>query len=482
MTYLGLASLALSFPLPLSSDLFEGLPARWEQAMADLHVPGLAVTIVLDDEVVLLEGWGERDVETHRPVTPDTAFYIASATKPFVAVALAALAESDALDLDLPVRTYLPRFELADPRAARAMTVRDLLCHAPGLNYGPIVLLDAYTGEITEDRYYHFLAQATPQGTTRYSNVHFTLAGRVLEAVTGQRWREALAQRIFEPAGMTATTGFADEMYAREDVAFPSVWSDGRFALATVRKNDDTMHAAGGLGTSARDAGRWLRLNLNRGVLDDEEFFSEATAADIFSLHSEEEGRPARLFPDRGFGLGWMVSGFRDHTVYQHGGGYVGTAALFSFLPELGIGVAALANSAEGGNALCTVVVRDVYERLLGEGEEDYLTPLVQRLRTRAEAVRAPTARPLPVELSLAPEAYAGDYVNEHYGTLHIHFEGERMGARLGRYAFEVLPAGVDRFEGEVVVFSGEFRFGIENGRARTITVPIRGQETLFAR
>jgi CubicO group peptidase (beta-lactamase class C family) len=155
-----------------------GLRERWTEAMRALRVPGLAVVVVRGDEVTHLDALGVRDPAGPKPVTPDTYFYIASCTKPYVAAAAVRLAEAGKLDLDAPVQRYLPRFQLADADAAQKLTVRDLLTHRPGLNTFPVVFLDAFTGEITEDRYYHFLKLARPGGQVAYSNIHFTLAGR----------------------------------------------------------------------------------------------------------------------------------------------------------------------------------------------------------------------------------------------------------------------------------------------------------------
>src|SRR5688572_12309752 len=215
-----------------------GLHERWAGAMKTLRVPGMAVVVVRGDEVVLLDALGVRDPDGPKPVTPDTYFYIASCTKPYTAAVAALLAEAGKLDLDAPVRRYLPRFQLADADAAAKLTVRDLLTHRPGLNTFPVVFLDAYTGEITEDRYYHFLKRAKPRGQVAYSNVHFTLAGRVIEAVEGKGWREALRDRLFEPAKMTRTTGYASKMYADADAAVPLQERGDGWEPTSVRKTD----------------------------------------------------------------------------------------------------------------------------------------------------------------------------------------------------------------------------------------------------
>ena len=140
---------------------FEGMRERWAGVMDEFDVPGLAVAIVRDGRIVALETFGVRAPDAPgakaAAPTPETMFYIASITKTYLATAICALADDGLLALGDPVVDHLPRFALAGGSvpAADEITIRDLLCHAPGIGEGsPIVMLDAYTGEITEDRYY----------------------------------------------------------------------------------------------------------------------------------------------------------------------------------------------------------------------------------------------------------------------------------------------------------------------------------------
>jgi CubicO group peptidase (beta-lactamase class C family) len=431
---------------PVHPDLAE-LKERWRGAMEECGVPALAMVLVEGDEVAHRVTLGKRDPGRDEPVTKDTIFYIASATKPYVAFALAQLAEQKKLDLDAPVKRYLPRFRLADPALTESIKVRDLLCHRYGLNSGPIVLLDAYTGEITEERYYHFLASVESPGRVAYSNVHFTLAGRVVEAVSGQSWRDYLAAHVFAPAGMTRTTGYADWMYAQDDVAIPAMVADGRARPAPVRKSDRTMHAAGGLGTSIDDLSRWLRLQLGRGTVGGVQLLSERATEASWVLQSES-GDDADFGPMDGFAFGWQRGSYRGHLELRHGGGYVGAASYVCFLPELGLGLAVVATGGNGANALCQLVSTDVHERLLADDEvKDPLPALLERARTekkrdeqRLSAERA-AVRPTPAQ-ALDPAAYAGVFRNEWFGTLRIEARGSELVTHLGELAVELsLPA-----------------------------------------
>ena len=157
----------------------------WEKTLQDLGVPGLAISVVRGDEVLLARGFGQRDVENDLPADADTLYYIASSTKSFVALAAQILAEEGRIDLDAPVARYLTRFRLATEEATAAVTVRDLLSHSQGLSRAAITQAEAYTGLFDDDFYYRLLAEVEPSGAFDYTNLHFTLLGRLIEAVSG---------------------------------------------------------------------------------------------------------------------------------------------------------------------------------------------------------------------------------------------------------------------------------------------------------
>ena len=199
-------------PVP---EMFEGLRERWLANMDAFGVSGFAVAAVNADGIVYLDTFGYRDAARTQPITPDTYFYIASCTKTYTAAGVMTLVDAGKLKLDDRVKSWLPRLELPDAKLTDKLTIRDLLCHRHGINNGGIVFLDAYTGDITDDRFYDLLKQAEIAGRTDYTNVHFTIAGRVIQAASGQEWREYLRDHLFQPAGLSRTTGFADAMIER---------------------------------------------------------------------------------------------------------------------------------------------------------------------------------------------------------------------------------------------------------------------------
>lgn len=412
-----------------------GLKARWESAMQDWQIPGMAIAIVKDGRVLVVEGLGRRSPFADEPATPDTMFYIASITKTYTGLAIACLAEEGKLNLDDPVVKHLPQFVLADVEAAKKITIRDLLCHRPGLNSGPAVLLDAYTGEITDERFFKLMAKETPAGEVDYTNVHFTLLGRVIEAVTGQKWQDYLQTRLFDRAGMTRTTAYASRMYADGNSAVPTEPTAAGAAMAQPIKTDRTMHAAGGLGTTARDLAVYMRLMLGDGQVDGRRVALAATIRSMLTRQSdyEPQGQIRRL---SGFGLGWNLGTYRGKPLASHGGGYTGASAYVSLLPEHGLGVAVLVNSGMVGGALMDVVAVDVTDRLLGLEPQDLMGGYDQRVKERLEQIKQagpigpnPAMSPL---LSVKPSACTGVYANDLMGTVTIDYVDGQLEFRFG--------------------------------------------------
>lgn len=469
---------------------FAGLRDRWAAAMGKFRVPGFAVVVTKNDEVIYLDTFGFRDRERQLPVTPDTSFYIASATKPFVAMAVMTLVDAGKLRLDDPVVKYLPRFELPDKAVSDAVTIRDLLCHKRGIQCGPAVFLDAYTGQITEDRYYKFLrSQGDARGSTVYSNTHFTLAGRVIEAVAGMSWRDYLAQAIFKPAGLSSATGYADAMYARGDVGLPYDVDEGGLQLAAVRKTDATMHAAGGLGLSITDMGRWLRLNLNRGQIDGKRIVSDASAAEMQTLQSESAQGRIRVI--EGFGLGWQIGTFRPGgpTYLMHNGGYIGAAAHSSFLPEKNVGVAVLTNCGPPGALFAESVVSiDVLDRIVGGQHPDFLEqarralPRVAELEANAARAKAVVPVSAPEVVSVSPELYAGTYVNADFGTLRVNRTATSLMLRIGDLPLPLTSCRSDAFEVLVVNEPRTGRFDVVDGKVQAVVMQLEAGEIRFER
>ncbi|MEM6675729.1 MAG: serine hydrolase [Planctomycetota bacterium] len=422
-------------PLPFAGGPDLGaLAAHWEAQRDRFQVPGAAIAIVRGDDV-FVHALGQRDVDPEAKVDGHTMFYIASITKTFTAMAACALVEDEKLYLDDPVREILPRFELPDEHREiqETATIRDLLSHRFGIQSGPIVLLDAYTGEITDDRYWHWLKRGTVAGRPQYTNVNLTLAGKVIESVTGGDWRDWLESRILAPAGMTRTTGYASRLYGDPNCAWPLEPTPDGFARVAQRKTDRTMHAAGGLGISAIDGARWILLNLDDGRIGETQVVDAELVREMKFRHADQAPQGPIHVMD-GFCLGWQSGAIGDVPVLSHGGGYVGASAFVVLHPEEDAGFFVLVNGSDLARRWALAVAADC-SRAVSDAELPWdpwerLAPREQGDRT-VEGERR-ESRVDAEHLSRPVGLYAGAYRSEWLGTLHVEIDGDALRVRLG--------------------------------------------------
>jgi CubicO group peptidase (beta-lactamase class C family) len=471
---------------------FQGMRERWAGLMDEFNVPGMAVAVVKDGRIAAIETFGVRSpagAAGNPAPTPDTMFYIASITKTYLATLVGALADDGKLSLDDPVQKHLPRFALSGdtPEAATKITVRDLLCHRPGINGGPIVDLDAFTGEITEDRYYRWLAKLTPHGETAYSNIHFTLLGRIVESASGKPWRDCLEERVLRPAGLTRTTGYASRMYSDPDAALPMERIDEQWRACTLVKTDRTMHAAGGLGASARDAARWLVLHINDGEIDGKRVFSAERAREMRATQSRLPQKQGSIRVMEGFGLGWQTGTFHGTPLCSHGGGYAGASTYYAMLPDKKCGFAVLMNASGAAGGLQDVIAVDILDRLIDGDEhidvlDGYRKRLAEQKRTsaaRSAELKAELSKPF--ELTRHADAYTGRFQNPDLGTMTIAPDGKRLKVTLGECALDAAPVGPDAFKVLGPALGGVvFEFvGPAAGEMNALKVEVPGEGTL---
>ena len=487
MTRLALLALvagcATQDPPTTSTSSTSSTTSGLDSTLADIFAldlaPGMSIAVVRDTQVIYAKGFGWADVESQRPVTPETIFYIASTTKSFTGLAAVLLDEQGRLDLDAPLSRYLPTAKLQAPLDPDSITLRALLSHTHGIdNDGPIVFRTAFSGEHTNDRLIALLASHPPAKTGRgyeYGNIGYNVAALAMDATTGESWRDVLQRTIFEPLGMTSTSAYVSRM-PRERLAQPYRREPTGFARAPYNKGDANMQAAGGLVSSAVDMARWLEAHLNGGVVDGRRVFP-ATA--IAETHRRQAtlSHTARGFAVNGYGFGWQIGTLGADTLLTHGGGFLGFTTSMSFMPQRRIGVIVMTNENGTGFLLAELASRAVYSRLInGEGVS---ADSLARLRTEAEGFRervaADRARRAarPQTLPFPLEAYAGTYENELYGRLVFSVVNGKLEARAGQAwsAVEVFDGAQNALRVELTGSGTVARFTFEGDRAVAVEV-----------
>ena len=332
------------------------------QQMREMHVPGVAVGVVVNHEEQVAT-FGVTSVENPLPVDEHTLFQIGSITKTVTATVAMRLVEQGELDLDTPVRRYLPEFRMADASVAERVTLRHLFTHMGG--WLGDYFEDTGLGEDATAKYVANMAQLpqlTPLGSVlSYNNAGFSLAGRVLEKVTGKPYEDIVREMLFQPLGMSESFFFAHDCITRRtamghneihDVAHVArPWALARSA-----------HAAGGISSSVRDQLRYARFHLGDGT---------ANGVQVLSRETLQQMQAPQCKRDVGLmGIAWQLRDVDGTRTVLHGGGTNGQLSLLMLVPARGFGLSVLTNGSRGAE-LHRDVARWALETYLGVREPE---------------------------------------------------------------------------------------------------------------
>jgi len=439
----------------------EGFDTFAEATLKDWTVPGAAVVVVKDGEVVLSRGYGLRDVAQGLEVTPRTIFAIGSSTKAFTTMTLALLVDEGTLDWDTPIRQYLPTFTLYDTFATARMTARDLVTHRSGLPRHDLMWYNTpFSRKDVFDRLQYLRPNKDFRTTWQYQNLMYMTAGYLVEALTSRSWEEFVIERIFQPLGMERSNLSVDVSRQSSDIALPykekDEDGDGPGAPEEISfRNLDTVGPAGSINSSVEDMARWLLLHLEGGKHGDRQIVSEHG---IEQMHTPQMvmmdgiGIPTRYpeAPQASYGMGWFVQPYRGHNLIHHGGNVDGFSALVSFLPREKMGVVVLTNG--NGNPVPYILSLNIYDRLLGLDQAPWNSRYNEDRARGKEAVKAGKEKNTADRKegkgpSHDLDEYAGEYEHPGYGVMSIATDGDGLTATYNGLDFKMTHYHYDVFE-----------------------------------
>ncbi|EWM12517.1 serine hydrolase [Kutzneria sp. 744] len=357
------------------------------------RVPAAAVAVSVGDEVVE-HAAGVLNLATGVEATTDSLFQIGSITKTWTTTLVMQLVDEGKVDLDCPVRDYLPEFRVADDSASAKITVRHLLSHTSGFEGD--YFTDTGRGDDCVEKYVATLATApqlfAPGTLFSYNNAGYNVLGRLVEKLRGKPYDECLREHLFAPLGLThAATDPYDAIRFRAALGHLQPTPDAEHEPAPIWALARSNAPAGAmLAMCPRDLLVFARMHLNNGVgPDGSAVLSAASAAAMATRHVEVPS--AGLMGDA-WGLGWEIFDFGGGTVIGHDGGTIGQAAFLRLVPEHNVAVAVLTNSGSTSFPL--------YERIVGK----VLADLADR-----ELRPLPTPGPLPDDVSRYLGTYRSD-------------------------------------------------------------------------
>ncbi|MFN2590797.1 MAG: serine hydrolase domain-containing protein [Actinomycetota bacterium] len=373
---------------------------EWVSEAAErLQVPGVAVG-VLHEGAERYAFHGVTSIENPLPVDETTLFQFGSTGKTFTATAILRLVEQGELDLDERVRTYVPELRLKDESVAEKVTLMHLLNHTAGWS-GDLIENTGF-GDDALARYVEKMAeieQVTPLGATvSYNNASLSLAGRIIEKVTGKTFEQAMKELIFEPLGLSNSFFFPNDIMTRRFVAGHTQKNDGTIVVARPWALGRGGWPAGGISSNAADQIAWARFHLGDGrAPDGTRILSEETLKRMQQPTAEAAGSAI----GDAIGISWMIRDVEGIRLVGHGGNTIGQDSGFDMVPERGFALITMTNSSPNGSQFNEELLRWALEAYLGVIEKD---PEPISLGDSELARYAGTYETIAVDVELVPQ------------------------------------------------------------------------------
>lgn len=406
-----------------------------ENALIDWRIPGAAVAVVKEGEILHRGGYGYRDLEQQLPVTEDTRFPIASMTKPFTALGAALLVEEGLLSWDQPIRDVMPEFRLADEYATQHASLRDLLAHRTGLPrhdstwYG--------TGKNQAELLAglrHLSPSASFRQAWQYNNLMYETVGLLCARLTNaENWEAFIQERVIGALAMHDTTANAtvpDRQF--DNVALP-------YQLRHGEEQPEPMPVyvhphgspAGSIHSTLNDLICWFNVHTQEGSGNNPELISPYHLKQMHTPHMLIPATPVqeKMFGQNlySYGLGWFIEPYQGVTLIHHGGNLNGFSLMGGFIPQEKLAVVVLTNINAKG--LRTALLYEAVDRALGvSGTRDWSKAFLERDNETVQAALAGNKSARQDRLANAPhqhplERYAGTYCTPAYADIEINYQ-----------------------------------------------------------
>ncbi len=425
---------------PITSSEIDSLV---ERVRSTFDVPGIAVAVIHDGQVIHSQGYGVRSLRTMKPVTETTLFGIASNSKAFTTATLGMLVDEGKISWDDRVIDYIPEFRLYDPYVTEDFRIRDLLTHRSGLGLGAgdLMFFPDSTNFTLADLIYNlrFLKQRSPfRSKYDYDNLLYMVAGEVVFRVTGISWEEVVEKRIMEPLGMDYSAASYERLKDYRDVIDAHAPVDGTVKVISRHHFKKGENPVGGIYSNIKDLSKWVIARLNEGK------YGEKLEDSLFSVKVHRETwSPQTILPAkrdtlynshfRAYGLGWFLRDVFGYLEVSHTGGLEGMVTQITMLPELKSGVIVLTNQ-QSGEAFRSIT-NTIKDRFLGVKKRDWVHIYQQRLsekKQKAHKIVAAIRDKINQKMGSPPgqvdlNNYTGRYRDNWFGEIVITPEGDQL-------------------------------------------------------
>lgn len=412
------------------------------RGLANWQIPGAAVLVVKDGEIIVAKGYGVKELGTNDKVDENTLFMIGSNTKAFTGTALAILENEGKCNLDDKVVKYLPDFKVKDEWVTKELNLVDIVTHRMGLQtfQGDFMY---WTSDLTADEVIEKFGMITPKYDFRtkygYTNAGYAVAGKIIEKVSGLKWEDYLKEKIFLPLKMDRTIALSTDFAKSENIAKPHTFVDGKMSVLPF-ENIDNLAPCGSIGSSIEDMSHWLIAQLDSGKYNGK-FVIPFKVLQRTRQPQSIQGRVRHPFNEGHYnlyGLGWGLMDYEGTEIISHTGGVNGFVTSVTLLPEINLGIVVLTNTDQ--NAFFQMLkweIVDAYLELPYRNYDEYSfkrsSIQIQERDAQRSAWRDSVALNIKPEIDL--NSFTGRYKHEVYGYANLSLKENYLEMKLQHHS-----------------------------------------------
>lgn len=407
--------------------LTDSLDRYVERSLRDWQIPGAALLVVKDGQVVVSKGFGVKENGRNDAVDENTLFMIASNTKAFTGTALAMMEYEGKCTLDDRVQKWLPEFSMKDPWVAGQVTLADAMSHRLGMEtfQGDFMY---WGSNLSSEQVIEKFGQLTPMYDFRakwgYCNAGFLIAGECLERISGMTWEDFIRERLTGPLQMDRTLILTREVPAAENISAPHTLVDGQLTVVPPGQIDNIAPAAS-ISSSVSDLSHWVIALLDSGRYDGREVipWQAIRRAQSPASFIREARHPFNSAHYSLYGLGWDLQDYEGRQIVSHTGGTDGFVTSVTLLPEEELGIVVLTNT--DMNAFYQALKWEIIDAYLDLPYRDYSRYYLGRYQgfygreqRQLDALRDTVKMELPPSVKL--KRFEGRYVHDVYGYVDL--------------------------------------------------------------
>lgn len=332
-----------------AAGLIPDFAREFKEQVVENKVPGAAYAIIRDGKVVAVKVHGTRAVDADLPVTSATVFRLASVSKTFAADLAAILAVEGKLDLQAPIKRFVPELAFKTAGHAEKITLSHLLSQSSGItpNAYDNMLEDGWSLDKILPRFNRLEAMCVPGECYGYQNILYSLVEPAIEQAGEKPYADLVRERLLEPLDMTHASVGLEAYLSTANRAEPHVFTrrDG-WSRVMVKPNYYRVAPAAGVNASIEDLAKWVvaQMGYNEDVVPAPVLETVTTKRTETSREKYRRGWRGKV-TDAHYGYGWRIYDFGGREVVLHAGGVRGFRTFVSYSRETGIGFAMVMNA-----------------------------------------------------------------------------------------------------------------------------------------